>query len=508
MNQQFSNLYEIITYQAKKRKRKVALFVEDEKITYGEILEKVDKLAGFFTQQGIKEGDKVALFLRNSPEFIYTVFAVSKIGAITVPINTFLKTEELDYILQDSGAAFLVASQIHEKVVFNNSICKDILWEGEFSKDEVLTFESVYSGQARVEQTVCKEDDCAVIIYTSGTTGQPKGAMLSNRNILSNMEYSRKLIEVTAKDRLIVFLPMFHTFTFTVGVAMPLYVGGSMVIIKSLQPFSNIFKQTLTKRVTLFFGIPDVYNALAKAKLPWYFLWFNNIRAFISGAAALQPKTLDAMSKKFKRAKLLEGYGLSESSPVVCVNTIKKQKVGSVGCAMYGHEVKIVDSDMNELPRGTIGDIIVKGDNIMLGYFNRPEATREAIVNGWLLTGDMGYMDEEGFLFIVDRKKDLIISKGINIYPRGIEEVIDGFPGVKASAVIGIFDEKSGEIPVAYIELEEECEALDEKGLKAYLRERLANYKLPKQFHIIEELPKNATGKVLKRVLKEQLKNA
>ena len=288
---------------------------------------------------------------------------------------------------------------------------------------------------------------------------------------------------------------------------MPLYVGASMVIIKSLQPFSNIFRQTLTKRVTLFFGIPDVYNALAKAKLPWYFLWFNNIRAFISGAAALQPKTLDAMSKKFKRAKLLEGYGLSESSPVVCVNTIKKQKVGSVGCAMHGHEVKIVDSDMNELPRGEIGDIIVKGDNIMLGYFNRPEATQEAIVNGWLLTGDMGYMDEEGFLFIVDRKKDLIISKGINIYPRGIEEVIDTFPGVKASAVIGIFDEKSGEIPVAYVELEEECEVLDEKGLKSYLRERLANYKLPKKLHIIEELPKNATGKILKRVLKEQLRN-
>ncbi|HHO65480.1 MAG TPA: long-chain fatty acid--CoA ligase, partial [Epsilonproteobacteria bacterium] len=156
-------------------------------------------------------------------------------------------------------------------------------------------------------------------------------------------------------------------------------------------------------------------------------------------------------------------------------------------------------------PRGTIGDIIVKGDNIMLGYLNRPEATQETIVNGWLLTGDMGYMDDEGFLFIVDRKKDLIISKGINIYPRGIEEVIDSFPGVKASAVIGIFDEKSGEIPVAYIELEEDARELDEKGLKTYMREKLANYKIPKYIHIIEELPKNATGKILKRVLKEKI---
>jgi len=506
MSLQFSNLYEIIAYQAKKRKCKVAFFADDEKITYGQILEKVDKLAGFFTQQEIKKGDKVALFLRNSPEFIYSVFAISKIGAIIVPVNTFLKMEELDYILQDSGAIFLIASQIHEKVVSQNTICQHILWEGEGSENKALTFKKAFSGQARAEQAVRTLDDCAVIIYTSGTTGQPKGAMLSNRNILSNTEYSKKLIEITSKDRLIVFLPMFHTFTFTVGVITPLYVGSSVVIIKSLQPFSNIFKQTLTKRVTLFFGIPDVYNALVKAKLPWYFLWFNRIRAFISGAAALQPKTLDAMSKKFKRGKLLEGYGLSESSPVVCVNTIKKQKVGSVGCAMYGHEVKIVDSLMNELPRGEIGDIIVKGDNVMLGYLNRPEATRETIVNGWLLTGDMGYMDDEGFLFIVDRKKDLIISKGINIYPKGVEEVIDRFPGVKASAVIGIVDEKSGEIPVAYIELEEKCDALDEKGLKSHLRECLANYKLPKQIHVIEALPKNATGKVLKRVLKENLK--
>jgi len=507
MNNTFSALYEVISYQAQKRKRKVALFVDDEKITYFEILEKVDKLAGFLTHKGIKEGDTVALFLRNSPEFIYTIFAISKIGAIAVPINTFLKEEELDYILGDSGAKMLVASQVHENVVTKNSVCQNILWEGEIADQEAMNFEQVNHCEANVGQTVRSLDDCAIIIYTSGTTGKPKGAMLSNKNVLSNMEYSQKLMEVKEKDRVIVFLPMFHSFTFTAGVAMPLFVGASMVIIKSLQPFSNIFKQTLTKRVTLFFGIPDVYNALSKAKLPWYFLWFNSVRAFISGAAPLQPKTLDAMSKKFKRAKLLEGYGLSEASPVVCVNTMKKQKAGSVGTAMYGHEMKIVDRDMNEQSSGTIGDIIVKGENVMMGYLNRPEATAETIVNGWLLTGDMGYLDDEGFLFIVDRKKDLIISKGINIYPRGVEEIIDSFQGVKASAVIGIFDEKSGEIPVAYIELDEDYESLDEKGLKAYMKEKLANYKIPKQFHIIEELPKNATGKILKRVLKEKLKN-
>ena len=212
------------------------------------------------------------------------------------------------------------------------------------------------------------------------------------------------------------------------------------------------------------------------------------------------------MAKKFKRATLLEGYGLSEASPAVSMNTFKKQKAGSVGTALEGYEVKIVDEELNEVDRGAIGDIIVKGDNVMQGYLNRPTATEETIINGWLLTGDVGYMDDEGFIFIVDRKKDLIISKGINIYPREIEETIDTFEGVAASAVIGVIDEKSGEVPVAYIELEEDVESLDEAGLKKYLKEHLANYKIPKQIHVIDALPKNATGKVLKRVLKERLR--
>lgn len=512
MDYPYNNFYAFLVAQAKKRKRKTALFVDDEKISYDKMLKRVDKLAAFFFKKGIKEGDKVALFLRNSPEFIYAVFAISKIGAIVVPVNTFLKEEELSYILKDSESTALVASMVHEEVVNRSNAqvqCKLVLWEGESPKtnERNISFEEALASPADALHVPRELEDTAVLVYTSGTTGKPKGAMLSNKNLLSNIEFAKKLIRVKPKDRVIVFLPMFHSFTFTVGVIMPLYVGGSMVIIKSLQPFTNIFKQTLTKRVTLFFGIPSVYNALAKAKLPWYFMWFNSIRAFISGAAALQPKTLDAMAKKFKRAKLLEGYGLSEASPVVCVNTLKKQKAGSVGMAQYGYQIKIVDDEMNELPFGQIGDIIVKGDHVMQGYFNRPEATRETIVNGWLMTGDMGYLDDEGFLFIVDRKKDLIISKGINIYPREIEEVIDLFDGIAASAVIGIRDEKSGEIPVAYIELEEDVEGYDEEALKQYMKKHLANYKIPRQIHTIPELPKNATGKVLKRVLKEKLKH-
>jgi len=512
MGYKFNNFYELITLHGKKRKNKTALLLNEDKITYGEILQSADKLASYLSQKGIKEGDKVALFLRNSAEFIYTIFAVSKLGAILVPVNTFLKSEELSYILEDSGSKILIASAIHDKVVNSSqasTLCDFILWEGDESAEGEthLHFKDVWLEEKRIDSRAKDLDSTAVIIYTSGTTGKPKGAMLSNKNVLSNADSGRRTINVKPRDRAIVFLPMFHSFTFSIGVMLPMYVGASIVIIQSIQPFSNIFKQTLTKRVTVFFGIPDVYNALAKAKLPWYFMWFNRIRAFISGAAALQPKTLDAMAKKFRRATLLEGYGLSEASPAVCMNTFRKQKEGSVGTALYGYEMKIVDEEMTEVDNGAIGDIIVRGDNVMKGYLNRPTATEETIVNGWLLTGDMGYMDDEGFLFIVDRKKDLIISKGINIYPREIEEIIDAFDGVGASAVIGIIDEKSGEVPIVYIELSEGTEAIDEQGLKKHMREHLANYKLPKQIHTIAELPKNATGKVLKRVLKENLRD-
>ena len=513
MAYRFNNFYEIIAYHGKTHTKKIALLVDEEKISYGRVLDRVDRVAASLAAYGVGRGDKVALFLRNSPEFVYALFAISKLGAVIVPVNTFLKSEELDYILKDSGAKALIASTLHEKVVRESeaaALCDFILWEGEgfeAQRDNEIDFAEIEAYEGKVEATPSGLEECAVIIYTSGTTGKPKGAMLSNKNVLSNAESGRRTINVTPKDRAIVFLPMFHSFTFSIGVVLPLYAGGSIVIIKSIKPFANIFKQVLTRRVTIFFGVPDVYNALAKAKLPWYFMWFNRIRAFISGAAALQPKTLEAMAKKFKRATLLEGYGLSEASPAVCMNTFKKQKAGSVGTALWGYEMKVVDSEMNELPRGEVGDIIVKGDNVMMGYLGRPEATAETIVNGWLLTGDMGYMDEEGFLYIVDRKKDLIISKGINIYPRELEEVIDRFEGVKASAVIGIADEKSGEIPVAYIELEEGVDDLDEAGLKAYLRQHLANYKIPRQIHLIEALPKNATGKVLKRTLKEMLRS-
>ena len=505
----YNNFYEMLYENAKKSGSKTALFQGDDKVSYKQLLSMCDRLAGYLHEEGIKSSERVAIFMRNSIEFVVSVFAISKIGAVVVPINTFLKSDELAYILKDSQAVALFASSNFEKVVHDagaDKLCKKIIWEGglRLSSDIHIPFDDAMANDIKYPPVMRKLDDMAVIFYTSGTTGRPKGAMLSYKNIFSNAASAEILFRLSAKDRDIVFLPMFHSFTFSIGVILPIYVGASIVIIQSVRPFSNIFKQVLLKRVTIFMGIPDVYNALVKAKLPWYFMWFNNIRLFVSGASALRPATLEAMKSRFKRAKMLEGYGLSESSPAVCINPLDRQKAGSVGPAMPGFEIKIVDDELNELPRGEIGDIIVHGDNVMIGYLNRPEATEETIINGWLLTGDMGYMDEDGYLYIVDRKKDLIISKGINIYPREIEETIESFEGVAMSAVIGIPDENSGEIPVAYIETEDGKE-IDIKELKRYLKAKLANYKIPKHIHIIDELPKNATGKVLKRVLKERL---
>ncbi|HHD73203.1 MAG TPA: long-chain fatty acid--CoA ligase, partial [Epsilonproteobacteria bacterium] len=443
MGYRFNNFYELILTHGIKRGRKVALFVGKEKIRYRDLLERVDRFAGFLQSRGVKEGDKVALFLRNSPEFIITLFALSKLGAIAVPINTFLKSEELQYILEDSGAILLVASTSYEKVVQDteiDSLCSMVIWEGDLrvTSSFNVSFEEALGEKLEAKAVMRKLDDTAVIIYTSGTTGKPKGAMLSYKNIFSNCEAGAEHLRITGRDRVVVFLPMFHSFTLSICVILFLYVGGSIVLVKSIKPFNNIFKQVLLKRVTIFIGIPDVYNALAKAKLPWYFMWFNNLRAFISGAAALQEHTLMAMEKKFKNVALLEGYGLSEAAPAVCVNPLNKPKARSVGPALPGYTVKVVDENLVELPRGEVGDIITRGDNIMQCYLNKPEATAETIINGWLLTGDMGSMDEEGYLYIADRKKDLIISKGINIYPKELEEVIDRFEGIAASAVVGI----------------------------------------------------------------------
>ena len=460
-------------------------------------------------REGIKAGDPVALIVNNSEEFIIALFAIGRIGAVAIPLNTYLKAEEFVYILNDCNATLLLASAatrnetaaLREKTAVRKTVWVDAC---DVSGEADLAFDTALQTEGSVTAAEPGLDDLAVVIYTSGTTGHPKGAMLSYRNIFSNMVAAKERFDISPRDRFIVYLPMFHAFTLTVTVLLPIFNRSPLVVVRSILPFANIIKQVLLKRVTIFVGVPDIYKALIRAKLPWYFMWFNRLRILVSGASALPYDTLEKYAGRFKRATLLEGYGLSECSPAVAVNPLQKQKPRSVGTALAGYEAKVVDEEMMEVPCGKVGELIVKGDCVMQGYLNRPEATEATIQNGWLLTGDFATMDEEGYIYIVDRKKDLIISKGQNIYPREIEEHLHAHPGILAAAVVGLNDPNSGEVPVAFIEKEEGAE-LGSHDIRAYLKPHLANFKLPHHVFFVDELPKNATGKVLKRKLKEEM---
>lgn len=508
----YQNFYDMLAAATLASPKKTVIFIDDRKVSYKEFLHKVDAFARFLEIAGIGVGDRVALIAPNSEEFVVSVYAVTKIGAVVVPVNNMLKANEYAFILNDCEAKLLITSQEFFKEVKDlpvTTTVEKMVWIDEAPTIDTnnIVFDEILDTHRHGEERkgLSKLDDMAIIFYTSGTTGHPKGAMMSYRNIFSNMIAGSERFNVSSKDRFIVYLPMFHAFTFTVMLLIPFYNRGSFVIIPKLLPFSNIIKQTLLKRVTVFLGVPDIYNALIKAKLPWYFMWFNSIRVFISGASALSEDTLNRFNQKFKRATMLEGYGLSECSPVVSVNPMEKQKPMSIGLALRSYEVKIVDDEMLEVPLGQIGEIIVKGDNVMMGYLNRQEATEETIINGWLRTGDLGKMDSDGYIYIVDRIKDLIISKGINIYPRQIEEELMKLDYIRQGAVIGVKDPHSGEVPVAYVELEDDAdrEAVTPNQIKKDLKVLLANFKVPKHVVIVEELPKTATGKVLKRKIKE-----
>lgn len=509
MNYIHQNFYEMLSVACQKNGKGTAIFNEKEKISYHALKRQTDSVAAYLQNAGVKFGDKVALVVSNSPEFITAYFAITAIGAVAVPINTFLKKQELEYILNDCKARYLFASAglIKElKGIEETTKLKKIIWIGKKTEGEKhLNFDAALTFPLPSEKPSRPQiNDLAHIIYTSGTTGHPKGALITYKNIFSNLEGVGQVFQISIKDRFVVFLPMFHSFTLTAMVLLPVFMSCSVILVKSVFPFSNVLKQVLFKRATVFLGVPAIYTAMGKAKIPWYFRWLNRVRLFISGGAPLAEQTIADFKAKFPRAKLIEGYGLSECSPVVAVNTLEKQKVASVGMPLPGYQVKAVNDDMLEVPLGEMGELIVKCDAVMQGYLNMPGATDETIVNGWLKTGDIVKIDQDGFIFIADRKKDLIISKGQNIYPREIEEAIYKIDAVEAAAVIGIQDEYADEQITAFIQLKEGA-TLDEQTVRAQLRRELANFKVPKHIYFKDELPKNATGKVLKRVLKQQV---
>lgn len=474
---------------------KHALYWGDREYTYSELLHQAQWVGRTLLQTfNVRPGDRVGLWLRNCPEFVPGLFGALMADAVVVPINSFLKPDEVNFILADAGIDVVIT----ERELGAHHRALEAARPGlRFLNIEDIAYGTSHSRAQAGPEPVRAEADAAMLIYTSGTTGRPKGAMLSHGNLLANVESCRIVLRTVAGDRIVVLLPMFHSYMITVGILLPFLVGGSIVLVKSLHPVRNAMQEILQRQATILPAIPQFYRSLVNATLPPKL----PLRLFISGAAPLPGQLLVDFEAKFG-IPLIEGYGLSEASPVVTKNPLDgTHKPGSIGIPVSGVEVTVQDDEGRMLPDREVGEICVRGANVMLGYWNQPAETAKTMRGQWLLTGDVGYRDEDGYFFITDRKKDMLLVNGINVYPREIEEVLHQFPGVKEAAVIGKPDARKGEQPVAFVVATEGL-TLSESEILSFARQKLADYKLPRKVIFLDALPRNATGKILKTTLK------
>lgn len=517
-----------------------ALIVHGRRWTYGTLGEVVHHAAQALASLGVRPGQTFGLVARNSPEFVISYFALMELGAIAVPVNFQLKAEEMAYIFQDAGAVGVLTqpsflATVHSAARQAPTITHLLVTPGGSRRPQGGTpviydwEESLHAATsnalAALPPAVRREDETAMILYTSGTTGKPKGVMLSHYNLLSNVEACCRAIELTTQDVFLCLLPMFHSFAWTTCVLVPLSLGLPIAVVESVRPFQQVIRVIWKHHVTRFIGVPPIFAALLK--LPFWrpLRFLNPVRVCVSGAAPLPATVHTAFERKFG-IPLLEGYGLTEASPVVSLNPLHgTRKQGSVGRPVPGVSLQIVGEDDQPLPVGQVGEICVAGPNVMQGYYHRPQETQEAFLptegpalspstrlgidsaeepaaSRWLRTGDLGKVDADGYLYIVDRKKDLIIVKGLNVYPIEVEEVLLSHPAVAEAAVVGLPDQTGDEQIKAFVTLKESAQ-VEKAELLRWCRDRLALFKCPKDLEIRPDLPKNALGKILKKELRE-----
>ncbi len=497
------NLADAFAASARLDPNKIALFWGEAEFSYGQLhaqtLWVAEQLRADFK---IQPGDRVGLWLKNCPQFVPALFGVLQADAVVVPINNFLKPAEVSYILANAGINVLITDES-----MNEGLAKLTADRPTLHSLKVEQFGTASTLNSLSSEVLTKEDQpstlnsaLAVIIYTSGTTGHPKGAMLTHANLWHNVQSCRQVLEAVGEDRFVVLLPMFHSFMLTVGILLPLLVNGSIVVIKSLHPPKNIVAEIIHRQATLLPAVPQFFRALTNDSVPTDL----PLRLCISGGAPLPGEILKEFTQKFP-IPLLEGYGLSEASPVVSFNPLHGPwKAGSIGVPIKDVEMSVQNDAGQILAPGQTGEICVHGGNVMQGYWNQPEETAAALRGDWLLTGDIGHVDADGYYFITDRKKDMLLVNGINVYPREIEEVLYQYKGVKEAAVIGIPDPRKGEQALAFLSANEGV-TLDEKAVLQFVRERLADYKVPKKVIILPVLPRNSTGKILKTALRQML---
>jgi long-chain acyl-CoA synthetase len=469
---------------------KPAIIYDSEPLTYAYLWSRILGFAKELRLMGIKPQERVALLMENSAEFIISYFAILATGATVVPIETMVVPREIQFVLQNANITRLITSPLFQQII-------DVL-KSQMPNLVILPASKSTASDKEYLIPEIKELEVAVIIYTSGTTGSPKGAQLTHRNLLANTASCIQVIQSTVNDKFLCILPLFHSFAATVCMLTPLLSGAMIIPFKLFRP-DVALKTIEQEKITVLAAVPSMFLAMAKAE-PNTPFDLHSVKYCISGGAALPTKVMELFEPRFK-IPIYQGYGLSEASPVVSLNPLDGvRKPCSIGLPLPDVDIRVVNNEMQEMPNGETGEIAVRGDNVMLGYLGLAEVTRKTIQDGWLLTGDLGYRDADGYFYIVDRKKEMILVRGLNVYPREIENVLYTHPEVLEAAVIPVKDEKSGEVPKAVIVLKTPGK-VSEPELIAYCRAQLAAYKIPKSIEFRDSLPKTSSGKILKRAL-------
>ena len=491
-----TNLANNLVATAQAHPDKVAIKLDDAELTWSQLHGLAAKAAGAMKQAGLEPGDRVALILPNVPAFPVLFYGALLAGGTVVPMNPLLKAGEIEYFFSDSGAklAFVWGDFMSEAVAGAESLDTKVIQSGPVGP----TDEDLPPGEPIATPVERADDDTAVILYTSGTTGRPKGAELTHRNLdLNAKRSSADIMRMLPEDVIMGCLPLFHVFGLTCGLNAAVRCGATLTLIPRFDP-AKALEVVARDKVTIFQGVPTMYGAMlhhpdaATADT-------SSLRVCVSGGSALPEQTMREFEEKFD-AQILEGYGLSETSPVASFNMLDRPtKPGTIGRAIPGCEMKLIDADGNDVPAGDgVGEIAIRGDNVMKGYWGKPEETEAAIPDGWFRTGDLATVDDDGYYTIVDRKKDLIIRGGMNIYPREVEEVLYTHPDVVECAVVAVPHPELGEDVGAAVSLKPGSTATLE-DVQQYVKERIAAYKYPRQIWQLDELPKGPTGKILRR---------
>jgi long-chain acyl-CoA synthetase len=500
------NLAVILRESARRAPAKTAVILEAARLSYAQLDELSDRVAAGLAAAGVASGDKVGLQLPNIPQFVIAYFGILKAGGVVVPMNVLLKAPEVEFQLRDSGARVLITfgAFLSESAKAAEAAAVTSLYVVTESGAPAAgtAFEALLAGDPPGPRLALRNPaDPAVIIYTSGTTGTPKGAVLSHLSLYMNADIPGRLFEFNADDTVVVALPLFHVFGLSSVMNTCILLGGTMSLVSRFEPRA-VLELMRRDRVSVFMGVPTMFIALLQEAGaadcdP------ASLRVAVSGGAPIPAEVIDSFEGRFG-VPILEGYGLSESSSAATFNiSATERKVYSAGKPIWGTSVQIWDADSRPLPPGAgqVGEIVLRGANIMIGYHDNPEATAKAFAGGWFHTGDLGYLDEDGYLFIVDRIKDLIIRGGYNVYPREVEEVIYAHPAVAEAAVIGVPDPKLGEEVRAVVAVKA-GQSVTEAELIEFVKERAAAYKYPRTVEFRDSLPKNATGKILKKELR------